>query len=103
MSFIKGFVSADSHVVEPRDLFTSRVDKRFRDQAPHVESHGDADYFVIPGLQTFPVGVEGAMMNEKIAGEIKSFGGRRYEDTRPGAWDPQARLTDQDLDNIAAE
>ena len=29
--------------------------------------------------------------------------GLRYEDTRPGAWDPVERLKDQDLDGIRAE
>jgi predicted TIM-barrel fold metal-dependent hydrolase len=98
-----GFVSADGHVVEPADLWTSRVDKRFRDRAPRVESRPEGDFFVIEGMPPFPVGLEGAMMNDKIAGEIKKFEGRRYSDTRPGAWDPQARLSDQDLDHVRAE
>ena len=29
-------ISADSHVSEPPDLWTSRVDKRYRDRAPRL-------------------------------------------------------------------
>jgi hypothetical protein len=29
----KGYVSADGHVVEPGDLWTTRIDRRFRDRA----------------------------------------------------------------------
>lgn len=29
-------VSADSHVLEPADLWTTRLDNRFRDRAPRV-------------------------------------------------------------------
>ena len=29
-------ISSDSHVFEPSDLGTSRIDARFRDRAPHV-------------------------------------------------------------------
>ena len=65
-----GYVSADGHVVEPADLWTTRMDKRFRDRAPHVDSRPDADYYIIDGLSPFPVGLEGASMEDKIAGEI---------------------------------
>jgi len=30
-------ISADSHIVEPPDLYTSRIDHRFRDRAPRME------------------------------------------------------------------
>ena len=49
-----GFVSADCHVVEPADLFTKRMDKRFRDRAPHLVSEPDGDYFVIEGMPPYP-------------------------------------------------
>ena len=37
MSLVE-YVSADGHVVEPADLWTTRMDKRFRDRAPRGES-----------------------------------------------------------------
>ena len=46
--------SADSHVVEPADVWTSRMDARFRDRAPHIikEANGiKGDFFVCEGLQ----------------------------------------------------
>lgn len=97
------YVSADSHVVEPKDLWVTRLDKRFRDRAPRIESRPDGDYGVIDGLTPAPVGLTGALMNDKIRGEIKDRGGKRHEETRPGGWDPQARLADQELDHIRAE
>ena len=97
------YVSADGHVIEPMDLWQTRLDKRFRDRAPGIDSRPEGDYFLLEGHPPFPVGLEGAMINEKIAGEIKDLGGRRYTDSRPGAWDPQARLADQDLDNLRAD
>jgi len=30
-------ISADSHIVEPPDLYASRIDRRFRDRAPRME------------------------------------------------------------------
>jgi hypothetical protein len=43
------YVSADGHVVEPAELWTTRMDKRFRDRAPRVESRPEADYYIIIG------------------------------------------------------
>jgi predicted TIM-barrel fold metal-dependent hydrolase len=97
------YVSADSHVVEPRDLWVNRLDKRFRDRAPRIESRPDGDYGIIDGLAANPIGLVGALMNDKIKGEIKDRGGKRYEETRPGGWDPAARIADQQLDHIRAE
>ena len=49
-------LSADSHVLEPPDLWTTRMEKRFRDQAPHVVKDFDGrkgDFFVCEPLRPF--------------------------------------------------
>ena len=83
-------ISADSHVVEPADLWTTRMDTRFRDRAPRIEARGDAgDCIVIDGLRPRPLAFEGAMADLKAQGtEIPSVRGYRYDDVRPGAWGP---------------
>ena len=98
-----GYVSADGHVVEPADLWTTRMDKRFRDRAPRVESRPEADYYIIEGLTEFPVGLEGVTIEEKMQGQVTTPKGRRHAETRPGAWDPQPRLVDQERDHLQAE
>jgi uncharacterized protein len=99
---ITGYVSADGHVVEPADLWTTRMDRRFRERAPRVESRSDGDYYLVDGFPATPVGLEGVSMEDKIAGEMNSPKGRRDE-TRPGAFDPKARLLDQEMDHVRAE
>ena len=37
-------VDTDTHVTEPPDLWTSRVAKRWVDQAPHVERHPETGH-----------------------------------------------------------
>jgi hypothetical protein len=44
------FVSADSHMIEPPNLWTDRLDKKFRDAAPHVEENEKGSFFVAPGI-----------------------------------------------------
>lgn len=105
MTSIEGsYVSADGHVVEPADLWTTRMDKRFRGRAPRIESRPENDYYIIDGHPPMAVGLEGAMMEDKVGkGQVETALGRRHADTRPGAWEPSARLADQDQDHLRAE
>jgi hypothetical protein len=36
-------ISSDSHVFELPNLWTERIDAKFRDRAPHMERVGDVD------------------------------------------------------------
>lgn len=96
--------SADSHVIEPGDLWTKRIDARFRDRAPHIvhEAEGmTGDLFACEGLRPFPVA------GLAVAGEEPSDFGEKmrggYDGIRPSAWDPVERLEDQDADGVAGE
>src|SRR5690348_11131985 len=94
------FFSADGHVIEPPDLWTTRLDARWRDRAPRFEHREQGDYTVVDGMAPMPVGLEGTVINDKIAGEIRSAARKRRSDARPGSSDPYARLSDQELDNV---
>ena len=101
-SLAGGYVSADGHVVEPADLWTSRMEARFRDRAPHIETRKSIDFYVVDGLDPVAVGLDGAALESKIAGKVESPVAR-HADTRPGASDPRQRLKDQALDHLRAE
>ena len=34
-------ISSDDHVFEPKELWTSRVEPRYRNRAPHIVRHDD--------------------------------------------------------------
>src|SRR5205085_1626580 len=84
-------ISADSHVLEPHDLWTTRlVGTPFADRAPHmVEDGKGGHFFAVDGLSPFPIGLAGAA--GKPADELKIFG-NNADEWRPGGWDPGARL-----------
>ncbi|HUG36856.1 MAG TPA: amidohydrolase family protein [Candidatus Limnocylindrales bacterium] len=98
----KPIISADSHITEPPGTYVDRIDKTFRDRAPHVvrdEKRGDL--FVIDGMdKPIPMGLIAAA--GKPADELQMFG-TRFEDMHRGGWDPEARLADQDVDGVSAE
>ena len=105
MSYDGRLISADSHVVEPADLWVTRLDRAFRDRAPRIqEVEGAGDAIVIDGLRPRPLAFEGAMADLKAQGaEIPKTQGYKYDDVRPGGWDPDARLEDQEMDGVSGE
>ena len=97
-------ISADSHVVEPADLYLTRIDRKYRDDAPRIESRETGDYIVVKDLQPRPVGFEGAMIDEFASDEgVANWRGYRYSDNRRGATDPQERIKDQEADGVSGE
>jgi uncharacterized protein len=98
-------LSADSHVMEPRDLWEKRIDQKWRDKAPRIAMLDESgDYIVIEGMRPRPLAFEGPMADLKAQGmEIPVAKGYRYEQNRPGSWDPDERLKDQDLDGVSGE
>lgn len=96
-------ISADSHMMEPANLWLERLDQRFRDRAPKVIKHPDKDVhmFVAPGIR--PFAVAGAFGIGKSGQELKEHLTKGYEAARPSGWDPVERIKDQDIDGVQAE
>jgi predicted TIM-barrel fold metal-dependent hydrolase len=93
-------ISADGHFNEPGDLFTSRVSAARLDQVPRIERFEQGDAWVMEGArEPMPFGWG------SCAGRDPEQHGRwiRFEDMRPGSYDPKARLVEMDADNIDAE
>ena len=93
-------ISADSHVVEPGDLWVERIDPAYRDRAPRAVKEDGNDVFKGEGVDY--LGVSGVSAAGKQAGQIRPQG-TYAEDVYPGAYDPDERLKDQDKDGVQAE
>jgi predicted TIM-barrel fold metal-dependent hydrolase len=97
-------ISADSHFVEPPNMWAERVDKKFRDRAPHTVrglNGRDGEFFVCENISPVPVaGFFGAGVPSEALGEHIKKG----MDAAPASvWDPAARIKDQDRDGVQAE
>ena len=44
-------ISSDSHVFEPPDLWTERIDDKFKARAPYIKRVGEMDHLMIEGDQ----------------------------------------------------
>ena len=94
-------IDADTHLVEPPDLWTSRMSSKWGDLVPHVEwdeQNGDEAWFI--GDQRVS-SVGGAAM----AGwsEYPPDHPKRWGDTDPATWDASVRLKKMDEYGIHAQ
>ncbi len=96
-------ISADSHVVEPPDLWQNYTEREFRDRAPRVVRQGDVDNWV----------VDEDILIGSIGGPTQA--GRRYtdleklqiegsyEESPAAAYDPHERLKAMEVDGVVGE
>jgi predicted TIM-barrel fold metal-dependent hydrolase len=93
-------ISADGHLMEPRDLWVSRAPAKYREQVPRIESFPEGDAWVVPGQKPVSGFNWGA-----CAGRRPDELGRwcRLADINPGAYDAKARVEELDLDGVDAE
>jgi predicted TIM-barrel fold metal-dependent hydrolase len=100
MSHAYEVVSADSHINEPPDLWTKRLPAKFGDRAPRIEHFEQGDAYVMEGTGgPLPFGLTCAagVPHEQRKQWI------RFEEVRPGGYDPKARIGEQDVDGVQAE
>ena len=95
-------ISADSHMIEPPNLWTERLDKKYRDQAPHVEENEKGSFFVAPGIQ--PSRVSLGFAAGRSGKELEEYFKKgNFAGARPSGWDPVERIKDQDIDGVEGE
>jgi predicted TIM-barrel fold metal-dependent hydrolase len=92
-------VDADTHVNEPPDLWLSRFARKYADRVPHIEHLHEGDAWVMEGVMD-PINFGLNACAGIPADSINSW--VRFEEIRPGGWDPAARLVEMDQDGIDA-
>lgn len=94
-------ISADNHILEPRDLFTSRFPAHLKDKAPRLMKGPDGgdgwSFNGVPPRRTYGL--------ECMAGHDRAnykMSGLSYEDLRPGMTNGEEHLKDMDIDGLTA-
>jgi predicted TIM-barrel fold metal-dependent hydrolase len=97
-------ISADSHFVEPPNMWAERIDKKFRDRAPHTVrgvQGKEGEFFVCENISPVPVAgfFAAGVPSENLPEYIK----KGFEAAPASVWNPAARIKDQDVDGVQAE
>ena len=95
-------ISSDSHVFEPGDLWTSRMDSKFKDRAPRMihRDEDNSDWFYCDGFKGVSGGSGGGTDNSRFEDpENLRFAGSA-DQIRPGGYIPEEHVRDMDADGI---
>jgi len=100
-------VSADSHVVEPPDLWTTRLDAKYRDRAPRIVSRPEGDFFVLQGGLGRDEHASGMSATKRKYDNPESYDfghdNARWEGVPEQAYDPVERIKELDREGVEAE
>jgi predicted TIM-barrel fold metal-dependent hydrolase len=93
-------VSADDHFVEPPTVFQGRMPARFAEAAPRIVEIDGVEYWRfeddIEPNRTAQTSTVGRPKDEWTREPV------RFDEMRPGSYDPRARLADMDAVGVAA-
>ena len=116
---IPWIVSLDDHVVEPPDLWSSRLPARYRDVGPRVVLAPSGNpildggtYREEPGTEGKPIAwwfyedhrysVKRLIAAAGYPAEEITLEGITFDEMRPGCWQPAARLDDMTVNHVEA-
>lgn len=89
--------SVDDHIIEPQDVWTSRLPAKFKEAGPHVIEAEGRQFWVYEGQRSATMGLNA------VAGKDPTQWGTepvRFTDLIPGCYDPAARADDMRADGI---
>jgi predicted TIM-barrel fold metal-dependent hydrolase len=93
-------ISTDDHVVEHPRVWSDRIPSRYRDVGPRIVEDGGAQVWDFEGRRYPQIGLNA------VAGRPREEYGlepTRYDELRPGCYDPAARIADMDIDGVQAQ
>ena len=93
-------ISADGHLMDPPDLWTSQAPAKYRDQVPRMERFEQGDAWVMPGQEPR---ARSTGWRVPVARPTSRVCWCRLEDINPGCYDAKARVEALDLDGVDAE
>ena len=94
-------ISSDSHIFEPADLWTSRIEPKFSERAPRIvhREEDNSDWWVCDGKKLVGLGA-GAQAGKRFEEPERMTVADASENLRPGGWIPEEHIKDMDIDGI---
>ena len=96
---IAKILSSDSHVVEPPDLWATRLEPKLRERAPRMVQEDDGDWWIVDGQRTNSF-QGGAQAGKRFEHHDAVKPAARFAEVRPGAYLPEAHLADNEADGV---
>lgn len=96
-------ISVDDHIIEPPHTWTSRLPHRYQEAAPHViELENGREAWCYEG-RVHPVEVGMVRTRPDVDRNRLLNGHVRFDEMRPGCYEPAERVVDMDADGVWAQ
>jgi hypothetical protein len=93
-------ISVDDHLVEPPDMFEGRLPAKLQDRAPRVVVNDQGhEVWEFEGNSHYQPGMNAVAGRRPSSYGLEPF---RFDQMRPGCYDPHERVKDMDLGGIWA-
>jgi len=92
-------ISSDNHLIEPLDLWTGRVDDKFRNRVPTIIAMEDGDWWFCDDHKVVGVAL-GTQTGERFKGNENLTRAGKFEDVRLGGYIPDEHVKDMDIDGV---
>ncbi|MBM3924636.1 MAG: amidohydrolase [SAR202 cluster bacterium] len=97
-------ISSDSHVVEPPNLWTERMDKKtWGDRIPHLQIGDKVDRWMVNGQGLGAIGTTSSAGKRYTQPQTITLEGKFARDTVPGGYDPHAHMKDIQSDGVSGD
>ncbi len=93
-------ISSDSHIIEPADLWETRIDRKFQGRAPRLVHEGALDQWYADGVKFGNIGTN-QQAGLRFEAPEKLTAGGSMNSAPQGGFDPHAHVKDMDLDSVA--
>jgi predicted TIM-barrel fold metal-dependent hydrolase len=95
-------ISSDSHIIEPADLWVTRIDRQFKDRAPQMVHEGDVDQWYADGVKFGNIGTN-QQAGLRFESPEKLTAAGSMQSAPRGGFDPHAHVKDMDLDSVTGD
>ena len=93
-------ISSDNHVVEPPDLWTERIESRFRDRGPPPVDTDDGPVWLVDGRKGSTLSGMASQAGRRFENPEELVRGDSWENARLGACIGEEALKDMDIDGV---
>ena len=92
-------ISSDSHIYEPPDLWTSRIESKYKDRCPQIMPIEDGQIWVCDSVMGQGLSL-GTNVGKRFDNPEEIKGIDVFENVRPGGFIPEEQVKDMDTDSV---
>ena len=96
-------ISSDSHVFEPPDLWTQRIEKKYLHRAPHMKRVNEQDQLFVEGTQKISGIGQISDAGKRFSSPEAISAEGLFDNVHTGGYDPAKHIIDMKLDGVWGE